>query len=318
MNRTFFQNPLSIEEAVMQSNQLPALPYNPHPVISKEPESDSCVPFEPVRAFDNVYWIGSQSVGAVLIDTGDGYILIDDGSNDTEAAHMADSLKQSGLNGADIRLIIISHEHFDHYGGTSYFLKNVCPKAKVAISRIGWNLLQTVPTEFAFVEPRPQKADILLSDGMCIRLGNTNIISILTPGHSDGCMSFIFNAAYHGEEISVGMMGGSAAWPNLPQLRIYQSSIEYFRQYTDMAGCNAFISAHQRETTLDLVRDSWNGICENPFICRKEEFNDKYLASFRNNALRSLRCHGLQTYMMPPSPVTGEIRPEGSPVPERL
>ena len=317
MNKTVFQNPLSVEEAAALSKQLPAFPYNPHPVISKQPEARPSVPYAPVQAFDNVYWIGSQSVGGVLIDTGNGYILIDDGCNDMEAAHMAESLVQLGMDGSDIKLIFISHEHFDHYGGTSYFLKNVCPDARVAISRIGWNLLQTVPTEFAFMDPRPEKADILLSDGMCIRLGNTNILSILTPGHSDGCMSFIFNAAYHGEEIMVGMMGGSAAWPNMPQIRMYQSSIDYFKLYTDLAGCNAFIAAHQMKEALDQVQESWNGTCENPWLCRKEDFDEKYLTRFRTNALRSLRCSGLQTYRMPPMPGTDTARDEGSPIPER-
>ena len=157
MKTDIFKNPLNLEEAVIESQKLPVLPFNSSPVISKVAEKGSVNPFAPVKVFDNVYWAGSQAVGAVIIDTEDGYVMIDDGSNDDEAQHIAQSLEKLGIDGRKIKLIIISHEHFDHYGGTSYFLKNACPDAKIAISRIGWNLLQTVPTEFAFTDPRPEK-----------------------------------------------------------------------------------------------------------------------------------------------------------------
>ena len=318
MNTTIFKNPLTLEKAMQLSKELPALPFNSTPLFSKGPENNPVTSFEPVKAFDNVYWIGSQAVGAVIINTGDGYVMIDDGSSDAEAEHMAKSLEKLNINGNEIKLIIISHEHFDHYGGTSYFLKNVCPNAKIAISRIGWNLLQTVPTEFAFTDPRPEKADILIFDGMCLELGNTKILCVLTPGHSDGCVSFIFNAIYKNEEIMVGMMGGSAVWPNMPQIRMYQSSIEYFKLYTDMAECDAFISAHRRKDLLDKVNDSWNGTCRNPWVCGKENYDEEYLTPFRNNALRTVKSDSTQIYMMPVSPVTGEAKAEGSPIPEKI
>ncbi|MBR5873881.1 MAG: MBL fold metallo-hydrolase [Oscillospiraceae bacterium] len=315
---SLFDNALNLEKAVSETKKLAAFPYNPAPVISKVAENGPVNPFAPVKVFDNVYWVGSQAVGAVVIDTGDGYVMIDDGSNDPEAQHMAESLEKLGIDGTKIKLIIISHEHFDHYGGTSYFLKNVCPDAKIAISRIGWNLLQTVPTEFAFTDPRPEKADILLADGMCLEVGNTKIFCILTPGHSDGCVSFIFNAEYKGEEIMVGMMGGSATWPNMPQIRMYQSSIEYFKLYTDMAGCNAFALAHRRKDVLDKIALSWSGEQENPWVCTKEEYDKAYLTQFRNNALRAIKCDEVQLYMMPASPVTGHAKEESSPIPERM
>ena len=92
-----FKNPLNLEEAISESKKLPVLPYNSSPVISKLAESGSINPFEPVKVFDNVYWVGSQAVGAVVIDTGDGYVMIDDGSNDAEAQYMAESLEKLGI-----------------------------------------------------------------------------------------------------------------------------------------------------------------------------------------------------------------------------
>ena len=115
-----------------------------------------------------------------------------------------------------------------------------------------------------------------------------------------------------------GMMGGSATWPNMPQIRMYQNSIDYFKLYTDMAGCNAFVSAHQPKNMLEKVALSWSGECEHPWLCAKEAFDEKYLTQFRNNALRALKCDEVQLYMMPASPMTGHSKEEGSPIPERI
>lgn len=37
------------------------------------------------------------------------------------------------------------------------------------------------------------KPDILLNDGQTISVGNISIKTLLTPGHTDGCASFIVN-----------------------------------------------------------------------------------------------------------------------------
>lgn len=316
MNNSLFHSALSLEEAAEQSRRRPFLPYNPHPAISKGPKNSVLYPIEPLKVFDNVYWLGSRSVGVLVIDTGDGLIMIDSGSNETEGTWIADSFSKIGLDPESIKLIVVSHEHFDHYGGVPFFTEKVCPSAKVAISRIGWNLLQTVPTEFAFTEPRPQKADILIDDGMCLKLGNTVLLFILTPGHSAGCLSFIFNSSIHGEMISVGVMGGSAVWPDFPEARMYENSVEYFKLYTDLAGCNAFSAVHQKEEDLGRVRDHWSKGTDHPWVCTKEDYDRAYLQPFREKARNTIYSGYMQPYMMPVMPGKAPSA-EGSPLPPK-
>lgn len=309
--KTIFESTVTLEEAASVSLSKPYLPYQPCPEFSKPPKSGEIYPIEPLKVFDNVYWMGTRAVGVLVIDTGDGFIMIDSGSSDAEAAYIAESFARMGLDPAKIRLIVVSHEHFDHYGGVPYFIRNVCPDVLLAISRTGWNLLQTVPTEFAFIEPRPEKADILVDDGLCLKLGDTRLFCVSTPGHSAGCLSFIFNSSLHGEELTVGVMGGSAVWPNFPEARMYQNSIEYFKLFTDLAGCNAFSAVHQREEVLDLVRDHWNKGTAHPWACTKDTFNEAYLQPFRNKVLNTIYSDFIQQYLMPNG------RPEGSPLPSR-
>ncbi len=308
MNQELFPA-VTLSEAAAASRARPFLPFRPDPVIIKAPGDRVAPPIEPLRVFDNVYWMGSQSVGVLVIDTGDGYLMIDSGSSDAEGAHIANSFAKLGLDAASIRLIVVSHEHFDHYGGVPFFTGRVCPGAMVAMSRTGWNLLQTVPTEFAFVEPRPRTPDILIDDGLCLKLGNTRLLCVSTPGHSAGCVSFIFNSSLHGEALSVGVMGGSAVWPNFPEARLYESSIEYFRMFTDMAGCNAFSGAHQREQELDKVRAHWSKGAPHPWVCAAADYDRAYLDGFRKMVRDTVQSDRIQPYMMPvvsPLPAASE------------
>ena len=189
--KEIFKNAITIEQAARLKDTIVHFEYNDNPVISKEKKFGPLQMLKPVQAFDNVYWAGCKTVGSVIIDTGDGYIMIDDGSNSMEGEYIANSMKELGLDPSNVKMILIIHEHFDHYGGTIFLLNNVCPDAKIAMSKKGWNLLQTVPTEFAFTLPRPERVDILLTDDMVIKHGNTYIRIIETPGHSDGCVSLI-------------------------------------------------------------------------------------------------------------------------------
>jgi hypothetical protein len=106
-------------------------------------------------------------------------------------------------------------------------------------------------------------------------------------------------------------MGGSAVWPNFPEARMYESSIEYFKLYTDDAGCNAFSAVHQKEKELDLVRDHWTKGTPHPWVCTAEEFDRVCLQSFRNKAENTIYSGKMQDYMMP-----GGVK-EGSPLPPR-
>ncbi len=302
---------VSPEEAAVLSVKRPFLPFQSDPAVSKLPKNSPLQPIAPLKVFDNVYWMGSKAVGVLIIDTGEGLIMIDSGSNDAEADHIVKSCREMGLDPAAIRLIVISHEHYDHYGGLTRLQKTVCPDALSAMSRTGWNLLSTVPTEFAFVQPRPQKIDILMDDCLCMKTGNTELLCISTPGHSAGCMSFIFNSSFHGKEISVGVMGGSAVWPNFPEARLYENSIEYFRLFTDLYACNAFSAVHQSEEELNRVRDHWEKGTVHPWICTAEEFNQAYLQGFRKKVTDTIYSGKMQPYLMP------DGREEGSPLPER-
>ncbi len=250
---------------------------------------------KPARLFDNLWFVGTGAVGAFLIDTGEGLIMIDTGNGETDAAMMVNDMKTLGLDPSQIKLIMLSHEHFDHYGGVNYLKKNVCPEARVALSLTGWNMLQTVPSEWAYIGDRPESVDIYLTDGMKIRHGNAVITCIATPGHSPGCMSFIFPVYDNGEKHMAGAMGGSAVWPTWTETELYKASVEYFRAFAMDAGCDVGLFIHSREEHFAALRARKPGE-PHPLVLGTKGFDTSYLEYFRNRVRQTVESGTITPY----------------------
>lgn len=75
------------------------------------------VMFRKPLILDGVYFIGNEYVGCHVIDTGEGYILLDCICDSDWYYEMI----QNGFEGMDLdikglRYIFVSHCHFNHYG----------------------------------------------------------------------------------------------------------------------------------------------------------------------------------------------------------
>jgi len=251
--------------------------------------------FNPIKLFDNLYYVGTTTVGSFVIDTGDGLVMIDTGIGDTDIAMMVADMKKLGLDPSKIRLILISHEHFDHYGGVQYLKKNVCPDAKVAMTLIGWNLLQTVPVVWAYTGTRPESIDVYLYDGMKIKVGSEIFQIVGTPGHSPGCLSFIFPVTDNGETHMAGVMGGSAVWPTQVETSLYISSVEYFKEIAKAAKCDVGLFIHSQESDYAKLRVRKPGE-PNPLVIGVEAFDKVYLQKYRDRYQKMIDSGELKPY----------------------
>ena len=73
-------------------------------------------PQEPFRVHGNTWYVGTDGLSSILIDAGDGLILIDGGLPQTAAAIDA-NIRALGFDPLNIKAILLSHAHFDHAGG---------------------------------------------------------------------------------------------------------------------------------------------------------------------------------------------------------
>lgn len=155
---------------------------------------------EPFRIYGNLYFVGTRPASTHLIDTGDGLIVIDPGYPQSLYA-VVDGIWRLGFKPDDVKIILHSHGHYDHLGATRALAEMT--GAKTYISEIDapyadGSVDLTWARELGHVYYEAFKPDVLLRDGDVIKLGNTEILCWITPGHTPGTTSFFFDA--HGEQ----------------------------------------------------------------------------------------------------------------------
>ena len=165
----------------------------------------------PFQIAGNVYYIGNKAVCSHLIDTGEGLIVID--TSYPELDHLLiNSIWEAGFDPKDIRIVLHTHLHYDHFGATNTLTKIY--GAKAYVGRDEWESVQRKP-ELAVIPQDPYlsyrmiRPDVLLEDGDEIRLGNTVIQCIETAGHTEGTMSFFFDVEDNGHIWHAGTFGGA-------------------------------------------------------------------------------------------------------------
>jgi metallo-beta-lactamase class B len=161
-------------------------------------------PLEPIKIFDNLYYIGFSDVGAWAIPTSDGIILIDTLNSSDEARDiLVPGLKKVGLDPSRIRYIILGHGHNDHTGGAAY-LQNTYG-ARVLMGGPDWDLV--LKNQRA---DRPQpKRDMDVTDGQKLTLGYTTVTLALTPGHTAGTLAILVPVKHRGQTHTAIIMSGT-------------------------------------------------------------------------------------------------------------
>jgi len=158
---------------------------------------------KPAKIFGNLYFIGIRAVCTHLIDTGEGLIIIDPGYAESLQI-ILENIRALGFNPADIKYIVVTHAHYDHMDSVAELVS--ITGAKTFISKADLPLLTGEVYHYPI---RPFTPDVLLEDGDTITLGNTQILCMATPGHTEGTMSFFFDVTDGEKTYRAGMFGGA-------------------------------------------------------------------------------------------------------------
>jgi len=157
---------------------------------------------EPMKVFDNLYFVGMKDVSAWAVNTSQGIIVLDalyDYSVDDE---IAEGLKKVGLDPAAIKYVVVSHGHGDHSAGAKYLQDRY--NARVMLSATDWDLLDRGRPG----TPKPRR-DMVATDGQKLTLGDTTLTMYLTPGHTPGTISTIIPVRDNGRPHVVAEWGGT-------------------------------------------------------------------------------------------------------------
>lgn len=151
----------------------------------------------PFQIFGNTYYVGTHGLGAVLITSPQGHVLIDGGLPQS-APLIAKHIAQVGFKVTDIKIILNSHAHYDHAGGIAELQK--LSGAKVLASDAATQALKTGKAEpndpqFSVLLPFPPVSHVQsLNDDKTVTVGPISLSVIHTPGHAPGGTSWTWQS----------------------------------------------------------------------------------------------------------------------------
>ena len=236
---------------------------------------------EAVRIIDNIWWVGHSAVGAILITSSDGHILIDTTSTEL-APWTIESIVNAGFELDDIRYLLNTHPHEEHMGGMPLFRK-LLPHVTTLASKETADVMATGgKTDFRYIAERdetdlfePFVVDGLIRHGDEIRVGDISVVAHLTPGHTEGTTTWTTKATENGRDYDVVIYGGMSAsgtdraplignelYPEIAD--DFASSFEYLRTLN----CDVYLYPRAASIELDkkLEMRAESGNQGNPFV----------------------------------------------------
>jgi metallo-beta-lactamase class B len=177
------------------------------PPLHADSHPDWTTPIAPFKIADNLYYVGSRDLASYLITTPSGDILINS-SLQSSPPLIERSIEQLGFHLSDVKILLISHAHWDHDAGSAAILRRTHAKymvmdADVPVVESGG------AKDPAYSATHYPKAHVgrVLHDGDQVTLGGVTLTAHKTPGHTAGCTTWTLQAVSGGKLRNVVIVG---------------------------------------------------------------------------------------------------------------
>ncbi len=150
-------------------------------------------PFPPFKIAGNLYYVGSKGLASYLVATPQGHILINSDLEDN-VPMLRESVEKLGFKFGDVKILLISHAHWDHNAGSAKIkeitgAKYMVMDADVPVVESGGKADFHYGSEPANLYPAT-RVDRVLHDGDTVALGGSALVARLTAGHTKGCTTW--------------------------------------------------------------------------------------------------------------------------------
>jgi metallo-beta-lactamase class B len=230
-----------------------ALLLLPAPRLNAQTNPDWTTPIAPFRIAGNLYYVGGKDLASYLIVTPKGDILINS-SLETSVPMIRNSVEQLGFKLNDIKVLLISHAHFDHDAGSAELIKETGAQYMVMDGDV--SVVESGgATDFAYAKDTYPKAKVnrVLHNGDEVKLGGTVLVAHKTAGHTRGCTTWTMQVTEAGRPLNVVIVG---SWNVNPGWRLVDRpeqpasypgiAADYRRTFATLKAlqCDVFLGAH--------------------------------------------------------------------------
>jgi metallo-beta-lactamase class B len=231
-------------------------------------------PFPPFRIAGNLYYVGSKGLANYLITTPQGHILI---NSDLEAnvPLIRASVEKLGFKFSDVKILLISHAHWDHDAGSA-MIKQITGATYMVMDADVPAVESGGKADFHYGNDPgslypPTKVDRVLHDGDEVKLWNAVLVAHLTPGHTKGCTTWTMKVSDAGKTYDAVIIGSPNVNPgyelvnNALYPRIAEDYERMFRVLKSLP-CDLFLGAHGSYFDLEAKYARMKEGSQNPLV----------------------------------------------------
>jgi len=231
-------------------------------------------PFPPYRIIGNVYYVGSQGLASYLITTKEGHILINS-SLESSVPLIRESIEKLGFKFGDVKILLISHAHWDHCAGSAAVKELTGAKYMVMDADVP-EIEAGGKGNFQYGDSptsryQPTKVDRVLHDGEVVKLGDAVLTAHLTPGHTKGTTTWTMKAKEGDRTYNVVIIGSpnvNAGYKLVNNALYPQIASDYERMFRVLKSlpCDVFLGAHGNYYGMEAKYARMKEHAANPFI----------------------------------------------------
>jgi metallo-beta-lactamase class B len=206
----------------------------------------------PFRIVGNVYYVGSEDLGAYLITTPQGNILIN-ANVSTSPSQIRKNIETLGFRFADTKILLNSQAHSDHVGGAAE-VKRLTGARVEAMEGDVPPMESGGKTDFYFYNKpefhfEPVKVDRVLHDGDTVQMGEMVLTAHRTAGHTMGDTTWTLPVKQDGKTYEVVIVGGASALSGynlIDDPRYPKQAADFEQTFRTLRGlpCDVFLGAH--------------------------------------------------------------------------